>query len=91
MYPANKQCHTELANLTSKVELDIRYSSLEIVIVEPELAGKSKQISRAEYVSEDAWSGQSPDGGVIWILFKVSPLEAIDSWDNLNPETIECF
>ena len=85
MYPANKQCHTELANLTSKVELDIRYSSHEIVIVESELAGKSKQISRAEYVTEDAWSGQSPDGGVIWILFKVSPLEAIGPWENLNP------
>ena len=39
------------------------------IVVETEFAGESEQISRAEYVSEDAWSGQSPDGGVIWILF----------------------
>ena len=54
LYPANRQCHAELANLTSKVVWDIAWGTTE-------LAGESKQISRAEYVTEDAWSGQGPD------------------------------
>ena len=38
------------------------------------VAGKSEQISRAEFVSEDAWAGQSASGSIIWVLFEVSLL-----------------
>merc|ERR1712181_2287 len=38
----------------------------------PHKQGKSEQISRAEYVTEDAWFRQCPHRSIIWILFKAA-------------------